>query len=155
MSCKRLASVSSEKHDLPARWRFDELRLLRLNLIVRLPPPYSLADLIRGCYLDNNGYGNFRDKKFKWLLAVFVNVTVVFSSLQAALATMVCQESPTVTRASRVLNLVSIGAVGLILGVIMGILIFAIPFKAPFAWKNERNWQKEKGMHQKTLDTKM
>jgi hypothetical protein len=94
------------------RYKYGELRLSRLNLIYRLfPPSYSLTNFIRGYKAGSTWYNAFFKRHFKWMLAVFVVLSVFLSALQVGLTTYVLQDNGTFQRFSYVFVIAALIAV--------------------------------------------
>ncbi|EXL71844.1 hypothetical protein FOPG_12474 [Fusarium oxysporum f. sp. conglutinans race 2 54008] len=70
------------------RYRYGELRLSRLNTLYRLGlAGFSLRNVVYGFMSGSVRYTTFFERNFRWILAVFVYVTVILSAMQVALAT--------------------------------------------------------------------
>ncbi|KAF1957425.1 hypothetical protein CC80DRAFT_491538 [Byssothecium circinans] len=94
------------------RYKYGELRLSRLNIIYRLfPPTYSLANFIRGYRAGSTWYNAFFKRHFKWMLAIFVVLSVFLSALQVGLTTYVLQDNGTFQRFSYIFVIAAVVAV--------------------------------------------
>ncbi|KAH8587956.1 hypothetical protein B0O99DRAFT_731512 [Bisporella sp. PMI_857] len=81
------------------RYKYRELRLSRLSAIYRLiPPAYSMKSFIRGYRAGSTWYNAFFERHFKWMLAVFVVLSVLLSVLQVGLATHILRDSGAFSR---------------------------------------------------------
>ncbi|CAM1507578.1 Fc.00g072190.m01.CDS01 [Cosmosporella sp. VM-42] len=85
-----LDNVDSETlSQVDRRYLYGELRLSRLNSLTRfLPSMWSSSNFIRGYMSTSTWYRAFFERKFSWLLVLFVYISIVLSSLQVGLATM-------------------------------------------------------------------
>lgn len=87
--------------EVSKRYKYGELRLSRLNTIHRLfPPAHSLKNLSRGYRAKSTWSKAFLGRYFKWILAVFVVLSVLLSALQVGLATSVLQNNRDFQQAS-------------------------------------------------------
>lgn len=94
------------------RYRFGELRLSRLNHLYHFGlAGISLHNLIYGYMSPSTRFSRFFEHNFRWILAVFVYISVVLSAIQVALATEKFSSSIGFTRFSYGFALFSIGVV--------------------------------------------
>lgn len=71
-------------------WRYDygELRLFRINLIYRFSPQtISLNSLFRAYMNHYDRYTPFFERNFRWILIVFIYVSIILNAMQVGLAT--------------------------------------------------------------------
>lgn len=70
------------------RYGYGELRLTRLNALYRFGAAgFSIHHVVRGYMSVTARYTTFFERKFGWVLAVLVYITVVLGALQVALGT--------------------------------------------------------------------
>jgi hypothetical protein len=71
-------------------WRYDygELRLFRINLIYRFSPQTnSLSSLFRPYMNHYDRYTPFFERNFRWIVIVFIYVSIILNAMQVCLAT--------------------------------------------------------------------
>ncbi|KAI9748188.1 MAG: hypothetical protein M1835_001874 [Candelina submexicana] len=64
------------------RYNYGELRLSRLNLIMRFLAPSPYRSPVRGYYVNYREYGTFFSRKLGWLVLVFAYLSVILSAMQ-------------------------------------------------------------------------
>lgn len=125
--------------DVNKRYKYGELRLSRLNAIFRLvPPAYSLKNFIRGYRSGSTWHHAFFERHFKWMLAVFVILSVFLSALQVGLGTTTLQSNRSFQRMSYGFTIVSLAA--LVTSVILVFLVWMGLFWYYLlsTWQNDR-----------------
>ncbi|KAI1451811.1 hypothetical protein F4805DRAFT_71039 [Annulohypoxylon moriforme] len=79
--------------DVDPRYQYGELRLSRLDMLMRWPLVaqefWSARNIVDGYMSSSTWYTAFFERHFGWLLVGFVYVSVVLSALQVGLATNV------------------------------------------------------------------
>ena len=141
-----IASTASHSASLLPRWRFGELRLYRLNILVRLLPFSGVNGkaaryFVRGYHIDNENYGGFLRANFEWLLALFAAVSVILSALQVGASVDQGGESRTYTDAAWWLSNIVMGVIAGMIAMILVVLVGAFSYNALHAWASER-WQR-------------
>ena len=69
------------------RYQYGELRLTRLNKIYRLAPKFRFKHFMRGYQSQDTIYSTFFQRKFAWLLIIFIYIDIMLNSAQVGLAT--------------------------------------------------------------------
>ncbi|CAG8948700.1 hypothetical protein HYFRA_00001821 [Hymenoscyphus fraxineus] len=69
------------------RYQFGELRLGRLNFIHRLVHLSEPHEIVRGYMYQYTSYSYFFGRNFKWVLLVFVYLSIILTAMQVGLAT--------------------------------------------------------------------
>ncbi|MCJ1366682.1 hypothetical protein MMC16_005812 [Acarospora aff. strigata] len=82
------------------RYRYGELRLNRLNAIYRLTHMFEPDHFVRGYMYDYNHYAVFFDRNFRWVLLIFIYMTVILTAMQVGLATEQLQHDQMFQQAS-------------------------------------------------------
>jgi uncharacterized membrane protein len=115
-------------HQVDRRYRYGELRLSRLNSLYRFnPSAFSIRNFIYGFMSRATWYRAFFERKFAWILAILVYMTVILSAMQVGLGTKRLQESSTFQRASSNFAMTSIVTVLVMIAMIffVWVLLFA------------------------------
>ncbi|KAI1371117.1 hypothetical protein F4677DRAFT_318565 [Hypoxylon crocopeplum] len=90
-ACELLGALDLETMaDVDPRYQYGELRLSRLDMLMRwplVPELWSPRNLVDGYLSSSTWYTAFFERHFGWLLVGFAYVSVVLSALQVGLAT--------------------------------------------------------------------
>jgi hypothetical protein len=130
------------------RYEYGELRLNRLDTLYRLSPsPYPLQNFIFGYMPIATWYRAYFRRKFAWLLAAFVYVTVVLSALQVGLATDYLQKNSHFQNASYGFSVASL--VSVLLSVVVAFIVWLVLFFYHFGSTIlfVRSYQKKQSLH--------
>lgn len=125
--------------DVNKRYLYEKLRLSRLNIIYRfMPLVYFLRNFVRNYQSESIWRNAFFERHFKWMLVVFVILSIFLSTLQIGLITTMLQSHESFHRVSYEFVIAS-----LIMLVINVMLIFLIWFALfwyylIFTWRNDR-----------------
>lgn len=82
------------------RYRYGELRLSRLNTIHRLTHICEPRHVFRGYFYGYNRYSVFFDRNFRWVLLVFIYITILLTAMQVGLGTRQLQNNDAFQQAS-------------------------------------------------------
>ena len=89
----RCITKAAQTNKSTPRWVFGELRLSRINFLYRFLPSMSGRYLIRGFFWDVNRYSTFLQANFRWVLTMFLFLSVMLNAFQVALATELGQNT--------------------------------------------------------------
>lgn len=105
-------------HQVDRRYHYGELRLTRLNSMVRfLPSMWSYEHFIWGYLSTTRWYQAFFEQNFSWLLTVFVFMNIPLSAMQVGLGTHRLGGSQPFDNMAYGISLLAIAAVFLAIGV--------------------------------------
>ncbi|KAF2107128.1 hypothetical protein BDV96DRAFT_616989 [Lophiotrema nucula] len=107
------------------RYNFGDLRLGRINSIYRIR--YARTHFVRGYLYGYNRYVVFFQRKFSWILIVFVFFSLVLSAMQVGLGVDPLKEDTGFARASYGFVVFSMVSVVLVLGSV-GAIFFVVFF---------------------------
>lgn len=131
-----VSHVNKNPSDINPRYIYGELRLTRLNSILRFCSRTSnFKTMIRGYEYGYHQYGTYFEKNYAWVLTSFVYITVVLTAMQVGLATTELNRNEAFSRASYVFTMFSIFApvISLIVGIVI-VLLLAV-FNVRYALK--------------------
>ncbi|TVY88426.1 hypothetical protein LAWI1_G004846 [Lachnellula willkommii] len=104
-----LANIDYEALDtVNKRYHYGELRLSRLNTIYRLLHIFEPSRFMLGYLHRYNRYTFFFERNFRWVVMVFLYMTIILTAMQVGLATTKLQQDETFQRASYGFSIFSI-----------------------------------------------
>lgn len=132
------------------RYHFGDLRLGRINSIYRIR--YAHTHFVRGYLYGYNRYVAFFQRKFSWVLVVFVFFSLVLSAMQVGAGVDPLQGNDLFRRTCYgfvVFSIVSVAAVLALIAFIFCVIFFFNMVSAIMHAKNTRRLRKRKALERK------
>ena len=105
------------------RYYYGELRLNRINTICRLTHILEPGRFMRGYIYGYSRYTAFFERNFRWVLLVFLYITVILTAMQVGLGTTELQQNKAFQQASYGFTVFSIVLPVVVVGV--GLFLFS------------------------------
>jgi hypothetical protein len=132
-------------HQVNKRFLFGELRLGRINSIYRTR--FMRTHFVRGYLYGYNRYVVFFQRKFGWILVVFVFFSLVLAAMQVGAAVKPLSENEAFLNVTYVFVVFSIVSVGAVLGLVGTIFVITFVFNMAaailHAKRENRKWEKK------------
>lgn len=127
-------------HQVNMRYQFGDLRLGRINSIYR--SRFFTTHFVRGYLYGYNRYVVFFQRKFGWILIVFVFFSLVLSAMQVGTGLKELEDSYAFLRASYVFVVFSMVSVVAVLAIVAVIFIATFFYNMVAAIQHAKNEQK-------------
>ncbi|KAL5371507.1 hypothetical protein DPSP01_014218 [Paraphaeosphaeria sporulosa] len=121
------------------RFHFGDLRLGRINSVYRIR--YAHTHFVRGYLYGYNRYVVFFQRKFSWILVVFVFFSLVLAAMQVGASVDPLQQNHEFLKSCYGFVVFSMVSVAAVLGVIGGLFFFIFFFNMVTAIGQAKRWE--------------